>query len=129
MPCFKIHNLKYNNTTRTHTLTSHILACSHTHAHVPLIYVDRCPGIQCNAEIVNNVHWPRTPAQHNVSMPCPGRNDEHPVNATGTCVASGFAKYSFLTNQRRSYLRTIVRVSAIVPIDTLNVGSVCRTHS
>ena len=40
-------------------------------------------GIQCNAEISNNVHWPRTPAQHNVSMPCPGRHDEQPVNATG----------------------------------------------
>lgn len=39
-------------------------------------------GAQCNQEIVENIRWSRTPADKNVSVPCPGQEDLEGTNST-----------------------------------------------
>ncbi|XP_023931599.1 adhesion G protein-coupled receptor L2 [Lingula anatina] len=52
-------------------------------------------GAQCNEEIVENIRWSRTPAGHNVSVPCPGRVDD-----SGNATAFAY-RYCNITNDNK----------------------------
>ena len=49
-------------------------------------------GVQCNADIIENIFWERTKAEQNATVPCPGQLDKG-MNATGDVSICQYSRH------------------------------------